>query len=85
MGQWFRSHLPLQGRQVGSLVWEDATDRRAAEPGRHESSAHAVASMLCNERSPCEEKPARCNEEEPPFAATRESPPAVMNTQRSQK
>ena len=41
--------------------------------------------VLLNERSHHNEKPAHCNEEYPPLAATRESPHAAMKTQRSQK
>ena len=30
--QWLRIHLPMQGTQVRSLVWEDPTCRRATKP-----------------------------------------------------
>ena len=30
--QWIRIRLPMQGTQVQSLVWEDATCRRATNP-----------------------------------------------------
>ena len=33
--QWLRIHLPVQGTQVLSLVWEDPTCRGAARPMRH--------------------------------------------------
>ena len=41
--------------------------------------------VLHNKRSHRNEKPAHHNEEQPPLAATRESPRAAMKTQRSQK
>ena len=30
--QWIRIHLPMQGTQVQSLVWEDPTNLRATKP-----------------------------------------------------
>ena len=33
--QWLRIHLPMQGTWVRSLVWEDSTSHRAAEPMNH--------------------------------------------------
>ena len=33
--QWLRIRLPMQGTQVGSLVQEDSTCRRATKPVRH--------------------------------------------------
>ena len=41
--------------------------------------------MLRNKRSHRNEKHAHCNEEQPPLAATRESPRAAMKTQSGQK
>ena len=41
--------------------------------------------VLHNKRSHLNEKPAHCNEEQPPLAETRESPCAATKTQRSQK
>ena len=35
MVQWLRIHLPMQGTQVRSLVWEDPTTRRAIKPSCH--------------------------------------------------
>ena len=33
--QWIRIHLPVQGTQVQSLLWEDSTGRRAPKPLGH--------------------------------------------------
>ena len=41
--------------------------------------------VLCNKRSHCNEKPVHCNKEQPPLAATRESPRAATKTHHSQK
>ena len=30
--QWLRIHLPMQGTQVQSLVWEDSTCRGTTKP-----------------------------------------------------
>ena len=38
--QWVRTHLPRQGIQVQSLVWEDCTCFRAAKPVCHNCWAH---------------------------------------------
>ena len=35
VAQWLRIHLPMQGTQVQSLVWEDPTCRGATKPVRH--------------------------------------------------
>ena len=34
-GQWLRVHLPTQGTQIQSLVWENPTGRGAAKPVHH--------------------------------------------------
>ena len=41
--------------------------------------------VVCNKRCHCNEKPAHCNEEQPPLTTTRESPRAATKTQCSQK
>ena len=41
--------------------------------------------VLHNKRRHHNEKPAHCNEEQPPLTATRESPRAATKTQHSQK
>ena len=35
VAQWLRICLPMQGRRVRALVWEDPTCRGAAKPVRH--------------------------------------------------
>ena len=40
MVQWLRTHLPMQGTQVQSPVWEDPACHRAAKP------------VCCNDPSP---------------------------------
>ena len=37
--QWLGIHLPMQGTQIWSLVWEDPTCRRAAKPVHHNNWA----------------------------------------------
>ena len=65
----------------------------ALEPASHNYWTHVpqllkpvrLEPMLCNKRRHYNEKPAHCNEEEPPLATTRESLHTAMKTQRSQK
>ena len=60
----------------------------ALEPASHNYWAHApqllkpvhLEPVLRNKRSHCNEKPAHCNEEQPPVAATRESPHVATKT-----
>ena len=101
VAQWLRIHLPMQGTQVPSLVWEDLTCCRATKPVRHNYwSPQATTTEACkprllklthlepvlrNKRSHRNEKPVHRKEEQPPLAATRDSPRAAMKTQRSQK
>ena len=93
VAQWLRIHLPMQGTQVQSLVWEDPTCRGATKPMCHNCWAHVpqllkpapLEPMLCNKRSHHNEKPAHHNKESTPLAATRESPCTATKTQRSQK
>ena len=35
VAQWLRIHLPMQGTQVRSLVWEDPTCHEATKPVHH--------------------------------------------------
>ena len=35
VAQWLRVHLPMQGTQIQSLVWENPTGRGAAKPVHH--------------------------------------------------
>ena len=63
------------------------------EPTSHNYRAHVpqllkpvhLEPVLRNKRGHCNEKPAQRNEEQPPLAATRESPQAATKTQSSQK
>ena len=65
----------------------------ALEPASHNYWAHvpqllkpvSLEPMLHNKRSHCNEKPMHRNKEQPPLAATRESPRAATKTQCSQK
>ena len=83
----------MQGTQVRALVWEDPTCRRATKPVRHNYWARVpqllkpmrLEPVLRNKRSHRSEKPVHHKEEEPPLAATRESPRAATKTQHSQK
>ena len=89
----------MQGTWVQALVWEDPTCRGATKPVRLQllslcsrarepqllKPAH-LEHVLRSKRSHRNEKPTRCSEEQPPLAATRESPcAAAMKTQCSQK
>ena len=47
-----RIHLPRQGTQVQSLLWEESTGRMASK-----LSACALEPVLCNKRSHCNEDP----------------------------
>ena len=48
MGQWLGIHLPMQGTQVQSLVWEDSTRPEAIKPTRHSYCACTLEPTLCN-------------------------------------
>ena len=88
----------MQGTRVRALVREDPTCRGATKPVHHNYWARAARArapqplkpvhlepVLHNKRSHCNEKHARHKEEQPPLAATRESPRAATKTQRSLK
>ena len=51
MIQWLRTHLPMQGIQVPSLVREDPTWPRATEPVGHNYSACALEHPSSNYRA----------------------------------
>ena len=68
--RWIGIHLPVQGAQVSSLVWEDSTCHRAAKqvhcnywacflkPASHNYwSLYALEPILRSKRSHCNEKP----------------------------
>ena len=74
--QWLRVHLEIQGTHVPSLVQEYSTCRGAAKPVHHDYwasslepvsgnfwSLHTLEPVLCNKRSPCNEKPMYHNED----------------------
>ena len=58
--QWGRICRPVQGTWVRSLIWEDPTCHRAAEPRNHSSlSPESPEPMLHHERSRGSEEPTR--------------------------
>ena len=93
VAQWLRICLPMQGTWVRALVQEDPTCHGATKPVPHNCWACVpqllkpthLEPMLRNKRSHHNEKPTRCNEEQPLPAATRESPCTATKTQHSQK
>ena len=46
--QWIGIHLPMQGTQVQSLIWEDSTCWGTAEPMHHNYWACALEPARCN-------------------------------------
>jgi len=60
--QWSGIHLPMQGTQVQSLIWEDSTRHRAAEVMGHNcGSLPTLKPMPYNKRSHHNEKPTHHN------------------------
>ena len=53
---WLRIHQQMQGTWVLSLVREDPTCRRAAEPVGHTAEAPALERVLCNGSGQLNEK-----------------------------
>ena len=76
-----RSHMPRSNKALAPQLLSMCS--RAHEP-QLLKPAH-LEPVFLNKRSHGNEKPAHCNEEEPPLAATRESLRAATKTQRSQK
>ena len=73
--------LPVQGTWIPSLLQEDPTCQRAAEPmHRNYRSLDTLEPLLCNKRSRL-----TADREQPLLSATRESPWAATTTQHSQK
>ena len=71
-----KSHMPQSNKAC-------APQLLSLRPRAHEPqllSPRTLEPMLHNKRSHCNEKPAHHNEEEPPLAATRESPRTVTKT-----
>ena len=54
MVQWIRIHLPMQGTEVQSLVWEDPANHGAAKPMSHNCQAPVP-------RAPQREEPTKRN------------------------
>ena len=54
----------MQGTQIPSLVWEDPTCRGAIKLACHNYWAHALESVLHNERTHCNEKPTNHNKDQ---------------------
>ena len=77
--QWLRICLATQGTQVLSLVLEDLTCLRAAEPVCHGCWARTLEPELCNQRSHCNKKAAHHTREQTPLT-TREKPVPAMKT-----
>ena len=55
--QWLSIHLPMQGTQVRSLIWEDSTCPGAIKPLCHSDWACPLEPVLCHKRRHCKEKP----------------------------
>ena len=90
--QWIRTHLPRQGIQVRSLVWEDSTCCRAAKPVCHSYWAHLQQLLKpvrlepeLRKRSHCSETPAYHQQRVLPVDTTRESPCKAMKARCNQK
>ena len=83
VAQWLRICLPMQGTRVRALVWEDPTCRGATRPVSHTTEPARLEPVLRNKRGRDSERPAHCDEEWPPHAATTESPRTEMKTQHS--
>ena len=83
IAQWVRICLPMQGTRVQSCFpGRSHTLRGPTEPSSHSSWASVLQLLqpACCEpapvsaRSPCNEKPKHCNQEQAPLATTREKP-----------
>ena len=62
--QWLRIHLPMQGTQVWSLVWEDPTSHRATKPVHPDHwSVRTLERLLHSKGSRHSEKPGAAVEE----------------------
>ena len=82
--QWLRIHLPIQGTQVQSPVWEDSTCHRATKTEPQLLSWRARAHTPRQENPP-DEKPATAAREQGPLVTTRESLCTAVKTQHDQK
>ena len=67
MIQWLRICLPIQGKRIQSLVWDDPTCRRATKPVHHTTEAlrsrahmpHLLKPEGLRACAPQQEKPAQ--------------------------
>ena len=64
----------MQETEVQSLVWEDTTCCRAAEPISQNHGLSALEPVVCNKRTHCNEKPAHHNQSRPLLSTAREKP-----------
>ena len=48
VAQWIRIHLPMQGTQVRSLVWDDSTCCGTTTPEGRNDCVHALGPVSCN-------------------------------------
>ena len=98
--QWIRVHLPMQGTQVWSLVWEDSTCHGATIYSAHHPRAQeqqplspcatANGGRVPQTCTPQQERPLRCkvpvlHPRVAPTRPTREDPHKAMKTQCGQK
>ena len=84
--QWLRTHLPIQGTRVWSLVWEYPTCQGATKSMTYNYWACASWSLCSTTReATAMRRPWTTNRQLPPFTATRESSRIATKTQRSQK
>ena len=91
--QWLRSHLPMQGTRVWSLVWEDPTCHRATKPVRHnywacalEPASHNYWAHVPQLLKPACLEPVLCNKRshcnEKPAHRNEEQPPLAATRER---
>ena len=76
-----KSHTPVWGTWVRSLIWEDSTCGRATSlRARTTEACVYLEPVLHSKRSHHSEKPTHCNEENAaPLAATRRSLQVAIN------
>ena len=86
---WWRSgwESACQCRGHGFEPWSGKIPRAAEQLGPWATTTEParLEPVLCNKRGRNSERPAHCDEEWPPLAATRESPRTETKTQHSQK
>ena len=72
--QWLRICLPRQGTQVQSLVWEDSMCQGATESEYNNYWAHMPSVCSLQQEKPLRWEGSTLQLEQPPLAATGESP-----------